>query len=68
MGDQYIRSVTDFKIRNLIHKSNIKSKNKICGTSRCFNNKQADNNSLHLFLQMQLTESIENDLNMEGIL
>ena len=65
-GDQYVSSSTDFKSRFRMHKSDIKTKKDGCGTARHFNNKCCDSSNLHIFLQVQLIESVQSDVNLEG--
>ena len=65
-GDQYVGSATDFKARFRIHKSNIKTKKDRCGTATHFNNKCCDNSNPYIFLQVQLIESVQSDVNLEG--
>ena len=57
-GDQYVGSATDFKARFRIHKSDIKAKKGSCGTARHFNYKCCDRSNTHIFLQVQLIESV----------
>ena len=59
-------TVTDFKARFRMHKSDIKTKKDRCGTARYFNNKFFDSSNPHIFLQVQLTEFVQIDANLEG--
>ena len=63
---QYIGSAIDFKARLRIHKSDIKTKKDKCGTARHFNTKCSDVQNSHRFLQVQLTESVVSDLDLEN--
>ena len=65
-GDQYLGSTTDFKARFRIHKSDIKTKKDRCGSARHFNNMWCERNNPHIFLQLQLIESVQSDVNLEG--
>ena len=58
-GDQYVGSAR-FRIR----KSDIKTKKDRCGTARHFNNKCFDSSNPHIFLQVQLIESVQSDVNL----
>ena len=64
--EQYIESAIDFKARFRIHKSDITTKKYRCVTARYFNNKCSDVQNLHSFLQVQLTESLVSDLDLEN--
>ena len=64
--DQYIGSAIDFKARFKIRKSYIKTNKDRCGTSRHFNTKCSDFQNPHRFLQVQLIESVLNDLDLEN--
>ena len=64
--NQHIESVINFKSRFRIHKRDIKSKKDRCGTARNFNTNCSDVQNLHRFLQVQLTESVVNDLDLEN--
>ena len=63
-GDFHVGSTTDFKARFRLHKSDIKTKKDRCGTTRHFNNKCCDSSNPHKFIQVQLIESVQSD--MEG--
>ena len=65
-GDQYVRSTTGFKARFRIHKSEIRAKKDRCSTGRQFNNKCCDRRNPHIFLEVQLIESVQSDVNLEG--
>ena len=65
-GDQHVGSTTDFKARSKIQKSGIKTKKDGCGTATHFNNKYCDRNNPNIFLQVQLIESVQSDVNLEG--
>ena len=56
----------DQNCRFRIRKSNIKTEKDRCGTARYFNNKCCDRSNLHIFLQVQLIESVQSDVNLEG--
>ena len=64
--DQFIGSAIDFKARFRIHKSDIKTKNDRCGTARHFDTECCDVQNPHRFLQVQLTESVVSDLDLEN--
>ena len=64
-GDQYISSATDFNARFRIHKSDIKNKKDKRVTTRHFNSKCCDRISPHIFLRVQLIESVQGDVNLE---
>ena len=65
-GDQYVGSAIDFKARFRLHKSDIKTKKDRCGTARHFNNVCFDDKNPHKFLQVQLVESIQSDVDLDG--
>ena len=65
-GDQYVGSATDFRARFRIHKTGFKTKKDRCGIARHFNNKCCDINNPHIFLQVQLKESAQRGVNLEG--
>ena len=65
-GDQYVGSATDFKARFRIHKSKIKTKKDRCVAARHFSNKCCDSSNPHILLQVQLTESVQSDVNLKG--
>ena len=65
-ADQYVGSATDVKVRSLIHKSNIQAKKYRCGTARHFNKKCWDRDNPHTFPKMQLIESMQSDVTLEG--
>ena len=60
-GDQYVGSATGFKTRFRIHKSDIETKKDRRGTARHFKNKCS-----RIFLHVQLIESVQSDVNLEG--
>ena len=61
-GEQYAVSVTDFKAKLRIHKSEIKTKKGRCGSSRHFSKKCCDRGNSHIFLQVQFIESVQSDV------
>ena len=65
-GDQYVRSTTDFKARFRIHKSEIRTMKDRCSTGRQFNDKCCDRRNPHIFLKVQIIESVQSDVNLEG--
>ena len=64
--DQYRGPAIDFNARFRIHESDIKTKKGRCGTTRHFNSKRSDVQNPHRFPQVQLTESVVNDLDLEN--
>ena len=64
-GDQYRGSTSDFKARFRIHKSDIKTKKDRCSSVRHFN-MCCERNNPHIFLQIQLIESVQSVGNLEG--
>ena len=64
--DQFAGSATDFKARFRIHKNDIKTKKNRCLTGRHFNKTFCDRINPHIFLQVQLIEYVQSDVNLEG--
>ena len=56
--DEYTRSAVDFKPRFMVHKSDIKTKNECCRTSRQFNEKCLCSTSPFGYVKVQITEQI----------
>ena len=54
------------KARFRIHKRDIKTNKERCGTARYFNTKCSDIKNPHTFLQVQLTELVVSDLDLEN--
>ena len=64
--DQYIGSAIDLKTWFRILKSDIKTKNDRCGTGRYFKTKCSEVVNPHRFLQVQLIQSVVNDLDLKN--
>ena len=58
----------NFSTRFGTHKGDIKTKKDRCSTARHFNKKFCDGNNPFIFLQVELIESVQSDVHLEGML